>query len=252
MICSDLRRRMSLRFEKTTICPFSSQGAMSLSVSITINDLRESRTSGSCTQTRKFKTTVVANGYKTSPSLRPCIFRNWSEVVIVGVDRKNRGLWGRECNLSWRAISSLRTIPENQLISTVQAISLHWEKIPQAQQPTSKSSNQHNETCVLIGSNSSGNWLKLFLTTTEWHNCIIRLVTIPHWYYVFNEVKVMGSKNTSWPALANLWPALSVVTVLSLLSYPGLILVWCDQYFLPIATLTWYMDVKGRVTNLFL
>ena len=59
-------------------------------INIHINE----RTSGSSTQTRKFETIMVANSH--APSLRLRIFRKWPEVVILGADRKNRGLWGRE------------------------------------------------------------------------------------------------------------------------------------------------------------
>ena len=45
-------------------------------------EVRESRTSGSSTQTQKFETIVVANGYKNAPSQRLRIFRNWPELSI--------------------------------------------------------------------------------------------------------------------------------------------------------------------------
>ena len=60
-------------------------------------EVRESRTSGSSTQTQKSETTVVANGYKNAPSLRLRIFRNWPELSIPAAGKKDRGLWGREC-----------------------------------------------------------------------------------------------------------------------------------------------------------
>ena len=55
---------------------------------------------------RKFETIVVANGYKNAPSLRLRIFQNWPEVVILGSDRKNRRLWGREWVTSGNCVSN--------------------------------------------------------------------------------------------------------------------------------------------------
>ena len=46
-------------------------------------EVRESRTSGSSTQTQKFETIVVANSYKNAPSLRLRIFRNWPKANLV-------------------------------------------------------------------------------------------------------------------------------------------------------------------------
>ena len=50
-------------------------------------EVRESRTSGSSTQTQKSETTVVANGYKNAPSLRLHIFLNWPELSIPACRR---------------------------------------------------------------------------------------------------------------------------------------------------------------------
>ena len=60
-------------------------------------EIRDSRTSGSSTQTQKFETIVVANGYKNAPSLRLRIFRNWPELSIPAAGQKDRGVWGQEC-----------------------------------------------------------------------------------------------------------------------------------------------------------
>lgn len=76
----------------------SPESAILSSVSTKNNDLwlvpnqevRESRTSGSSTQSQKFESIAVTNGYKNAPSLRLRMFRDWPEVVVLGADRKNR------------------------------------------------------------------------------------------------------------------------------------------------------------------
>ena len=120
-------------------------------------EIRDSRTSGSSTQTQKFETIVVANGYKNAPSLRLRIFRNWPELSIpaagqkdrgnvtkmhlhwdctyfgtgqrslfFGAERKNRALWGQECSHHGSASHSLavavRLLQQSKMSSIVKAV----------------------------------------------------------------------------------------------------------------------------------
>ena len=47
---------------------------------------------------RNLKQLVAVNGYQNRPPQGLRVFRNRPEVVILGADQKNRGLWGREFN----------------------------------------------------------------------------------------------------------------------------------------------------------
>ena len=57
-------------------------------------EVLESRTSASSTQTQKFETTVFANGYKNILSLRLRIFRYWPELSIP------KGSWALATRMS--------------------------------------------------------------------------------------------------------------------------------------------------------
>ena len=99
----------------------------------------EPRTSGPSTQTQKFETIVVANGYKNAPSLRLRIFRNWPELSIPegswALGTRMYDLWDRtevylndRCRCDrcdrWRVVSiwSLRSLNFFSAIAAIVAI----------------------------------------------------------------------------------------------------------------------------------
>ena len=91
-------------------------------------EVRESQTSNSSTQTQKFETKVVANGYKNAPSLRLHIFRNWPELSILPAE--DRGLWGRECMRLWQVKTVLRISGTSLvLLIAMFLVYKHWRHI---------------------------------------------------------------------------------------------------------------------------
>ena len=49
---------------------------------------------------RVFKSIWLDENYRTS-TLRMLKIWQWPEVLFLGADQKNRGLWGRECGCMW-------------------------------------------------------------------------------------------------------------------------------------------------------
>ena len=84
-------------------CPFSSPEAAFLLVSTKNRDLWPGPTPELCACSESSLTNLIGSGLNLLCLYiysKPECHWTWPEVVILGADQKERGLWGRECALS--------------------------------------------------------------------------------------------------------------------------------------------------------